>query len=102
VSHDKDSEYRDKGGNKVKGYSVNVTETCDEGTLNLRVGVQTEGCGTADVEYLQEGIKKAQEAVTEKIEEVYTDGAYHSPGNQEYCKGKGIEWVMRGIHRNMT
>ena len=101
--HDKDSEYRDKGGNKVKGYSVNVTETCDEGTLNLRVGVQTERCGTADVEYLEEGIKKAQEAVAEKIEEVYTDGAYHSPGNQEYCKGKGIEWVMRGRHRrNMT
>jgi hypothetical protein len=61
------------------------------------VGVQTEGSGTADVEYLEEGIKKAQEAVVDKIEEVYTDGAYHSPGNQEYCKEQGIEWVMRGI-----
>jgi len=95
--YDKESEYRDKGGNKVKGYSVNVTETCDEGKLNLIVGIQTEGCGTADVEYLQEGIQKAQEVVKEKIEEVYTDGAYHSPGNQEYCKEKGIEWVLRGI-----
>ena len=95
--HDADSEYRDKGGNKVKGYSVNVTETCDMGNLNLIVAVRTEGCGTADVEYLQDGLEKAQEAVTEKIEEVYTDGAYHSPANQEYCKGKGIEWVLRGI-----
>ena len=95
--HDQDSEYRDKGGNKVKGYSVNVTETCDEGKLNLIVGIQTEGCGTADVEYLQEGLQKAQEVVTEKIEEVYTDGAYHSPENQEYCKEKGIDWTLRGI-----
>ena len=95
--HDADSEYRDKGGNKVKGYSVNVTETCDEGKLNLIVGVQTKGSGTADVEYLQEGIQKAQEAVVDKIEEAYTDGAFHSPGNQEYCKEKNIDWVLRGI-----
>ena len=95
--HDPDSEYRDKGGNKVKGYSINVTETCDEGKLNLIVGIQTEGSGTADVEYLQEGLQKAQEAVTDKIEEVYTDGAYHSPENQEYCKEQGIDWTLRGI-----
>jgi hypothetical protein len=100
--HDPDSEYRDKGGNKVKGYSVNVTETCDEGSglkpaLNLIVNVRAEGCGTSDVEYLQEGIEKAQELVADKIEEAYTDGAYHSPENQEYCKRKGIDWVLRGI-----
>ncbi len=28
--HDTDAHYRDKGGNKVKGYSVNLTETCDD------------------------------------------------------------------------
>lgn len=28
--HDTDCHYRDKDGNKVKGYSVNVTETCDQ------------------------------------------------------------------------
>jgi hypothetical protein len=95
--HDTQSEYRDKGGNKVKGYSVNIIETCDEGSLNLIVGVRTEGCGTADVEYLQDGLAKAQEAVSDKIEEVYTDGAYHSPENQEYCKEKNIDWVLRGI-----
>jgi hypothetical protein len=95
--HDTDSEYRDKGGNKVKGYSVNVTETCDEGNLNLIVGVRTEGSGTADVEYLQDGLEKAQELVVDKIEEVYTDGAYHSPDNQEYCNKNNIDWVLRGI-----
>jgi hypothetical protein len=100
--HDTDSEYRNKGGQKVadlqsEGYSINVTETCDEGNLNLIVDVRTEGSGTADVEYLQNGLEKAQELVADKIEEVYTDGAYHSPGNQEYCNDKGIDWVLRGI-----
>jgi len=100
--HDPDSEYRNKGGTKVKGYSINVTETCDEGSglepaLNLIVDVRAEGCSISDVEYLQDGLAKAQEIVVDKIEEVYTDGAYHSPGNQEYCKEKGIDWVLPGI-----
>jgi hypothetical protein len=76
---------------------VNVTETCDEGKLNLIVGVRTEGCGMPDGEYLQEAIRKAQEVVTDKIEETYTDGAYHSPENQEYCRKEGSDWVLRGI-----
>jgi hypothetical protein len=100
--HDHDSEYRDKGGNKVKGYSLNVTETCDAGSpderpLNLIVDVSTEGSGTADVEYLQESIEKAQKIVMEKIKEVYTDGGYHSPDNQDYCSEKKIKWVLHGI-----
>jgi hypothetical protein len=95
--HDSDSEYRDKGGNKVKGYSLNVTETCDEDNLNLIVGVKTEGSGTADVDYLQDGVEKAQEVVVDKIAAVYTDGAYHSPENQEYCREKEIDWILRGI-----
>jgi hypothetical protein len=95
--HDEDSEYRDKGGNKVKWYSVNVTETCDEGSLNLIVVVRAEGSGTADVEYLQEGIGKAQKVVAGKIEGAYTDWAYHSPDNQEYCRKEHIDWVLRGI-----
>jgi hypothetical protein len=95
--HDTDCEYRDKGGHKVKGYSVNIVETCDADSLNLIVGVRTEGSGTADVEYLEEGLKKAQAVVTDKIAEAYTDGAYHSGANQEYCSQEKIEWVLRGI-----
>ena len=100
--HDPDSEYRDKGGNKVKGYSVNVTETCDGSTpdsvlLNLIVGIQTAGSSTPDVDFLQEGIEKAQKLVVDKIEEAHTDGAYHSPENQKFCKQENIDLVLRGI-----
>jgi len=100
--HDPDSEYRNKNGDKVKGYSINVTETCDEKpglkpALNLIVDVRTKGCSISDVEYLQDGLAGAQEIVIDKIEEVYTDGAYHSPGNQKYCNEKGIDWVLPGI-----
>jgi len=95
--HDEDSEYRNKGGLKVNGYSVNVVETCDEGKLNLIVGVRTEGCSTSDVVYLQDGIEKAQAIVVDKIEEAYTDGGYYNPDNQKYCEKEKIEWVMRGI-----
>jgi len=39
--HDTDCHYRNKDGNKVKGYSINITESCDEGDgLNL-IGIST-------------------------------------------------------------
>jgi len=95
--HDAECEYRDKGGNKVKGYSVNVIETCNKGSLNLIVGVRAEGAGTPDVEYFEKGLEDAQKIVIDKIKEVHTDGAFHSPGNQEYCKNNNIDWVLRGI-----
>jgi hypothetical protein len=46
--HGPDCHYRNKNGNGVKGYSINVTETCDTGKLNLIVDVQTEAASMAD------------------------------------------------------
>ena len=37
-AHDDDAAFRRKGENKVKGYNVNLTETCDEDGLNLDHG----------------------------------------------------------------
>jgi hypothetical protein len=34
--HDPESTYRNKDGDKVKGYSANITETCNEEGLNLK------------------------------------------------------------------
>jgi len=81
----------------MKGYAVNITETCDAEGLRLIVGVQTEGAAFSDQAFFQEGLEKAQRIVGGKITEAYTDGGYHSPGNQEYCAEHGIDWTLRGI-----
>ena len=95
--HDTEAEFRKKNGKTISGYSVNVSETCDSEGLNLIVDVQVEGAGASDQSYLEKAVENGNEKVTEKAEEVYTDGGYHSPENQEYCKKEGIDWTLRGI-----
>jgi len=95
--HDTEAEYRTKGGKTITGYSVNVTETCDEEMLNLIVDVQTEGAGASDQGYLESAVENAKGIITGTVEELYTDGGYHSVDNQQYCKNEGIDWTLRGI-----
>jgi hypothetical protein len=95
--HDPDAEFRTKNGKTITGYSVNVTETCDNDTLNLIMDIQVKGAGASDQSYFKEAIHSAQSKVTEKVQEVYTDGGFHSVDNQEYCKKEEIDWTLRGI-----
>jgi hypothetical protein len=101
--YDTDCTYRKKGGNdgqkkqEIKGYSSNITETCDEDKLNLITDVQLEPANTSDSEYVQSSIEKTQEKVQDRIEKVHADGAYHSPDNQEYCGDKEIELLVHAI-----
>jgi hypothetical protein len=95
--HDTDAEFRTKNGKTISGFSVNVTETCDSGTLNLIVDVQTEGAGASDQSYLECAVDSAQQKVSGNAEELYTDGGFHSVDNQEYCSKAGIDWTLRGI-----
>jgi hypothetical protein len=95
--HDPEAEFRTKGETTVSGYSVNVTETCDAGTLNLIVDVQTEGAGASDQGYLESAVEGAKGRVAGNVEELYTDGGFHSAHNQEYCNKEVIDWTLRGI-----
>jgi hypothetical protein len=100
--HDSDCEYREKGEQRVKGYSQNLTETCDEDkggqkALNLIVDIQTAGATAGDNTFFQGAVKAAEEVTGGKVKEAYTDGAYHSPSNQDFCKGRGIDFVLHGI-----
>jgi hypothetical protein len=97
--HDTDCTYRDKDGNKVKGYACNITETCDQekGKLNLITDVQVEKVTTADTAFFAPAVERSQEKLSDKIDKVYTDGAYHSPDNQEYCKDNEIELITSAI-----
>jgi hypothetical protein len=97
--HDPDAQYRNKNGQQVKGYSISLTETCDEGNVNLITDVQTEGAGTSDSKYFQKALEKTQELVGGKVEEVHTDGGYHSPENQTYCaeESRKIKFILGNI-----
>ncbi len=95
--HDPDSTYRDKDGDKHKGYSINVTESCDDEGLNLIGEVEVRNASTSDVDFLVKGITKAEEIFTNKVEAVHADGAYHSPDNQEFCEENKIDLHLHAI-----
>ena len=96
--HDTDCHYRNKDDQKVKGYSINVTESCDDDKpLNLIGHVDVRKASTSDVDFLQDDIEKAQEVFPDKTEAVHADGAYHSPDNQQYCKDNEIDLYLHAI-----
>lgn len=98
--HDTDCTYRNKGDGEVKGYSINVTESCDDGeVLNLIGHVDVRQANTPDVNFLQDDIKKAEDVFSSKVEAVHADGAYHSPNNQAFCKddSRNIELHLHAI-----
>ena len=97
--HDTDCTYRNKDGNKVRGYSVNVTETCDQqdGQLNLVTDVQVDVVSVPDTKFLEPAVNATREIITGKVEKIYTDGAYNSPDNQDYCKDGKCELITASM-----
>ena len=96
--HDTDCHYRNKDDQKMKGYSINVTESCDEGKLlNLIGHVDVRKASTSDADFLQDGIEKAQEVFPDKTEAAHADGAYHNTDNQHYCKDNEIDLYLHAI-----
>lgn len=95
--HDTDCNFRDKDGNKIKGYSDNLVESCDEGKLNLICYVDTDVASTSDVVFFEDGINKAQAVLPDKIENAHADGAYHSPDNQLFCKENFINLYLHAM-----
>jgi hypothetical protein len=102
--NDPDADYREKGGQKVKGYSVNITETCDDtdeqkDKPNLIVNVQVKGASAADNDYLKEAVTHIREKVSSDntIEKVYADGAYQSKDNREFAEKNSIELITSGL-----
>lgn len=101
--NDPDAYYRKKGDQKVKGYSVNITETCDDtgqekDKPNLIVNVQVKPASAADNGYLKDAVTNIREKVsTDIIEKVYADGAYQSPGNREFADMNSIELITSGL-----
>ncbi len=96
--HDTTCTYRDKDGNKIKGFSIDVVESCDdEKALNLIGRVDVRTVSTPDVDFFEDNIEEAQEVFPDKIENVHVDGAYHSPSNQQFCQDNGINIFLHAI-----
>jgi len=93
--HDPDSAYRNKGDQKVKGYSVNITETCADEGLNLITSVLVEKANTPDTAFVEPAIQATVEVTGQTIEKAYADGAYQSPANDGCCEN--IDMVFTGI-----
>ena len=82
---DEDATYRKKDDQKVQGYSVNITETCNDEGLNLVTDTVVKNASASDCDYLKDAIETTEEVVG-KVDESYQDGAYHSPENDSYAK----------------
>lgn len=96
--NDPDATYRRKEDQKVKGYSTNLTETCDPNEPNLVIGAEVKPVSASDNEFLQDAICKAQENVLEnKMENIHADGAYQSPENQKYAEKENINLYLTGL-----
>lgn len=93
--HDPECAYRNKGDQKVKGYSVNITETCSEEGLNLITNVLVEKANTPDTTFVKPAIQATIEVTGQMVEKTYADGAYQSPTNDDCCEN--IDMVFTGI-----
>jgi hypothetical protein len=93
--HDPDSAYRNKDGHQVKGYSVNITETCSDNSLNLITNVIVEKANTPDTAFVEPAIQATEQVTGQEVEIVYADGAYQSPDNDSFCED--IDMVYTGI-----
>jgi len=93
--HDPESAYRNKGDQQVKGYSVNITETCSDKSLNLITNVLVEKANTPDTTFVKPAIQATIEVTGQQVEKVYVDGAYQTPENDDSCQD--IDMVFTGI-----
>ena len=96
--YDTDCDFRTKTGKKTKGYSHNITETCDPSNdVNLITNVEVEPASKADNDFVETLVEKSKEILTDKIENLHADGAYHSIENQDYIKEEGINFHLTGF-----
>jgi hypothetical protein len=91
-AHDPDAAYSAKPTQKVKGYRVNLTETCNPETLNLVTDVQMAPANASDVHFLQSALKQT-EALVGEVREVSADGGYNSPEHRAAFPDKALHFT---------
>lgn len=95
--HDTECAYRNKAGVLLKGYSVNVSETCDDNSLNLVTDIQVAPANKSDTEFVIPALENTQEVLDEKPENLHADGAFNNQTNIKYCEKKAITPYFTGM-----
>ena len=96
-----DAHYCSKAGKKVKGFSTNITETCDEENKpNLITDVEVGGATTADNTYVESGVKDTEDVTGNKVDTLYCDGAYQSEDNRKFADKQDIALITGGLQGN--
>ncbi len=95
--HDTDCTYRKKDEQEVKGYAVNITETCDEGSLHLITDAQVENAGTPDGDFMGPAIINTVEVLGHTPKNIHTDGAYQNPENDSFFDIVGVNFYPTGM-----
>lgn len=89
--HDPEATYREKNGERYRGYVVNISETCEpENPVQLITSVQTASNNTDDSQLLAESLDEQAER-GHKIEKMTVDGGYTGPKAEEACDAHGAE-----------
>lgn len=85
--NDPDAEYRQKGQQKVRSYSVNITETTDQDDApSMITGVQVEGATAADNAFYGDAIAKS-DGDTVRITDTRTGEVYEAKRTKGGCRG---------------
>ena len=95
--YDIDCAYRKKEYIEVKGYSTNVTETCDKGALNLITDIQIAPANKPDTEFVIPALDNTTQVLGHKPDDFHADGAFNSPDNIYYCQEEDINHYFTGI-----
>jgi len=93
---DLEATYRKKRGTGYRGYTANITETCDpENELQLITKVQVAPNNVDDTQLLAEALPDLKERTD--LDTLYTDGGYGSPEIDDAMTDNHIEQIQTAI-----
>lgn len=89
--HDPEATYREKNGERYRGYVANISETCNpENPVQLITGVQTASNNTDDSQLLAQSlVEQAERGHT--VTKMTADGGYTGPKAEDACAAHGTE-----------
>lgn len=93
---DLEATYRNKRGQGYRGYTANITETCDpDNELQLITKVQVAPNNVDDTQLMEEALPELKERT--ELDTLYTDGGYGSSEMDETLAEQDVEQIQTAI-----